>query len=92
MIGVAVVIKVDDAGICRFARIALCNAGPGPVLAKKAADMLLGHAVSDDTLKAAADAASREIDPPGSLQASPAYQRHLAGVVTYRALNAALDR
>jgi carbon-monoxide dehydrogenase medium subunit len=92
MIGVAVVIKVDEAGICRFARIALCNAGPGPVLAKKAADILLGHTVSDDTLKAAADAAAQEIDPPGSLQASPAYQRHLAGVVTYRALNAALDQ
>ena len=92
MMGVAVVIKVDDASICRFARIALCNAGPGPVLAKKAADMLIGHDVSDDTLKAAADAAAQEIDPPGSLQASPAYQRHLAGVVTYRALNAALDR
>lgn len=92
MMGVAVVIRVDDAGICRLARIALCNAGPGPVLAKKAADLLLGHTVSDDTLKAAADAAAQEIDPPGSLQASPAYQRHLAGVVTYRALNAALDQ
>jgi carbon-monoxide dehydrogenase medium subunit len=92
MMGVAVVIKVDDAHICRFARITLCNAGPGPVLAKKAADMLIGHAASDDTLKAAADAAAQEIDPPGSLQASPAYQRHLAGVVTYRALSAALDR
>ena len=92
MMGVAVVIKTDDAGICRFARIALCNAGPGPVLARKAAGLLLGHAVSDDTLKAAADAAAGEIDPPGSLQASPAYQRHLAGVVAYRALNAALNQ
>jgi carbon-monoxide dehydrogenase medium subunit len=92
MIGVAVVIRVDDAGICRHARIALCNAGPGPVLARNAADMLLGHIPSDDALKAAANAAAEEIDPPGSLQASPAFQRHLAGVVTYRALNAAFDR
>ncbi|MFI4998325.1 MAG: FAD binding domain-containing protein [Reyranellales bacterium] len=90
MMGVAVVVKTDDACICRFARIALCNAGPGPVLARKSADMLMGHSPSDDALKAAADAAAQEIDPPGSLQASPDYQRHLARVVTYRALRAAL--
>jgi CO/xanthine dehydrogenase FAD-binding subunit len=36
--------------------------------------------------------AARELDPPGNVHAGKDYQRHLAGVLTRRALLTALER
>ncbi|MEM8995877.1 MAG: hypothetical protein AAGF23_13910, partial [Acidobacteriota bacterium] len=36
--------------------------------------------------------ADQDIDPPGDLQATPAYRRHLARVLTRRALDDAVAR
>ena len=62
------------------ARVALCNAGATPVLV-----------VLVDIEDAAAQVQAK-IDPPGNVHASKAFQRHLAGVLTRRALQAALER
>jgi carbon-monoxide dehydrogenase medium subunit len=86
MMGVAVVIAADGDGRCWSARIALCNAGPAPVLAKEAASELVGQVLSAQTIDIAARTVASEIDPPGSLQASPDFQRHLAHVLTRRSL------
>ena len=62
------------------ARIALCNAGATPVL------------VVVSQLDDAAAQVQKAIDPPGNVHATKAFQRHLAGVLTRRALQTALAR
>ena len=86
MMGVAVVMTLDDDKLCRSARIALCSAGPVPILARKAGRALVGRAPSAQAIDEVARTVASEIDPPGSLQASPDFQRHLAYVLTRRAL------
>jgi carbon-monoxide dehydrogenase medium subunit len=86
MMGVAVVMTVDADCRCHSARIALCNAGLTPVVASEASAKLAGQTASAQAIDEAARAAASEIDPPGCLQASPDFQRHLAYVLTRRAL------
>lgn len=90
--GVAVSLSLDDTGRCGAARIALLGVGEGPVLARGAADALIGSAPSADAVRAAADAARAEIDPPADIHASSDYRRHLVGVLVSRALPVAFAR
>ncbi|NKC30096.1 FAD binding domain-containing protein [Falsiroseomonas selenitidurans] len=92
MMGVAVVLRRGPDGRCDLARIALCSAGPTPMAAPRAAAALLGQALEPAAFAAAAALAVQEIAPMGSVQASPAYQRHLAGVLLPRALARAAER
>ncbi|HYK82295.1 MAG TPA: xanthine dehydrogenase family protein subunit M [Gemmatimonadales bacterium] len=91
--GVAAVMTLDSGGRCRAVRIALCSVGDGPVLARAAAAVLDGQVPTPEAIRAAADAAARrDVDPPGDIHASAAYRRHLAGVLTRRALERAGER
>jgi carbon-monoxide dehydrogenase medium subunit len=90
MMGVAAVISLDAGGACRHAALAYCNAGDRPILADGAA--LVGQVIGDAQIRDAAEAAQRAIAPTGNVHASADYQRHLAGVLTRRALRVALDR
>lgn len=91
--GVAALIALDEAGRCRQARLVFLNVGDRPISAPRAARLLEGEMVSAETMTAAADlAASEEIDPIGNIHASAGYQRHLARVLTRRALTTALAR
>ncbi len=92
MMGVAAVVALDAARRCVAVRLAFCSAGPVPMLAPGAAAVLIGTAMAEADIAAAAALAAREIDPLGSVQASPAYQRHLAGVLAGRALRLAAER
>jgi len=92
MMGVAAVATVDDAGLISAARLTYCNAGETPVAAPQAASSLVGGDGGPDAAAAAADAAQSEIAPTGNVQASAGYQRHLAGVLTRRALAVATER
>jgi carbon-monoxide dehydrogenase medium subunit len=92
MMGVAVVVTRDAAGRCTAARIACCSAGPTPMAAPDAAASLVGTRMTDADIAAAAELLRREVAPTGSVQASPAYQRHLAGAIAARALTIARER
>ena len=92
LIGVACTVQLDENGRCAAARIALCNAGDGPVFATQACNMLSGHKIGTAEIDEAADLVQRDIDPRGSIHAGAAYQRHLAGVLTARALAVANER
>lgn len=93
LMGVAALIRLDPSGTCAEARLVLLNAGDGPMAAPKAAGMLIGQRIDEPAAKAAADvAAENEIDPIGNLHATPAFQRHLARVLTQRAILAAAAR
>lgn len=92
MMGVAAVVTLDAAGLCSAARIACCSAGPTPIEGRRAAASLVGTRLAEADIAAACDLLRAEVDPMGSVQASPAYQRHLAGVVAARALRLARER
>jgi carbon-monoxide dehydrogenase medium subunit len=92
MMGVAAVVTLDAEGRCAAARIACCSAGPTPMAAPRAAASLLGTRLGEAEIAAAASLLREEVDPMGSVHASPAYQRHLAGVVAARALRLAKAR
>jgi carbon-monoxide dehydrogenase medium subunit len=92
IIGVACTIRLDADGRCEQARIGLCNAGDGPVFAAEAADALTGRQVGETEIGEAAALVQGAIDPGGSIHASKEFQRHIAGVLTKRALATANAR
>jgi len=93
LMGIAAWVTLDERGICQQARLVYLNAGDGPVDARQAAQMLIGQRQSIKAIEAAAAMASEnEIAPAGNVHASAAYQRHLARVLTRRALKQAYER
>lgn len=93
MLGAAAVVTLDEAGRVQAARLVFLNAGEGPVDARQAAAQLAGRPLTAETAAAAAaHAAAQEINPMGSVHASPEYQRHLARVLGRRALQTAAAR
>lgn len=92
MMGVAAVVTLDAEGRCVAARIACCSAGPTPLAAPRAAAALGGTRLGASEIAASVALLREEVDPMGSVHASPAYQRHLAGVVAARALRLAQER
>jgi CO/xanthine dehydrogenase FAD-binding subunit len=92
IIGVACMLRLDPQGECVEARIGLCNAGDGPVYADEASSSLVGKKLSEGEIAEAAALVQSAIDPGGSIHASKDYQRHIAGVLTARALTTANKR
>lgn len=92
-VGVAARVTLDDAGTCREARLVYLSVGDGPVEARGAVGLLAGTDGGDEAIAAAAEKASRdEMDPTGDIHASSDFKRHLARVVTGRALRRAFAR
>ena len=93
MAGIAVLITLDRDYICRQARLVYLNLSDAPLEAKQSADMLVGEILSDELIKQVANKASEEeIMPMESLHATVNYQRHLACILTKRALQLAYGR
>jgi carbon-monoxide dehydrogenase medium subunit len=92
IIGVACTVQLDEDGRCAQARIGLCNAGDGPVFAAQASESLVGQRIGSAEIAAAAELVQPAIDPGGSIHASKEFQRHIAGVLTARALATANER
>jgi carbon-monoxide dehydrogenase medium subunit len=70
-------------------RIGLTNMGSVPLRARAAEDAAVGVPAERDALRAAAARAAEGTEPPGDLHGAPDYRRHLAQVLTGRALAAA---
>jgi carbon-monoxide dehydrogenase medium subunit len=87
MVGVLAMVKKAGDGSIEDVRIALTNMGSTPLRAGAAEDALRGKGV--DAIAAAAEQAAEGTDPPGDLNATPDYKRHLARVLTRRALEEA---
>lgn len=92
MMGVACTVRLDAEGRCAQARIALCNAGDGPVFAAEAGESLVGGTIDAGRIASAAKLVQQAIEPGGSIHASKEFQRHLAGVLVTRALTTADKR
>ena len=89
--GVAACLELDGGGVCTKARIALFGVGDRPMLAVSGAKVIEGQLPTAEVIRAAADATSHDdIDPTSDIHATSRYRRHLAGVLTRRALERAL--
>ncbi|HEX2466623.1 MAG TPA: xanthine dehydrogenase family protein subunit M [Solirubrobacterales bacterium] len=88
MVGVCALVKAAD-GSCEDARIGLTNMGTTPLRATAAEEALRGQSLSAEGIAAAAEQAAQGTEPPGDLNATPEYKRHLARVLTRRALEQA---
>lgn len=84
--GVAVVVEPGEEDTIVRARISLLSVGDGPVLAERAMASLEGRALTPDVIREAARVTAEDLDPPDDIHASPKFRRHLAEVLTARAL------
>ena len=87
-VGVAALVRRDN-GTVAEARIGLTNMGTVPVRATAAEQAARGAEASRAALNEAAAQAGEGTEPPGDLHGAPDYRRHLARVLTGRALAAA---
>jgi CO/xanthine dehydrogenase FAD-binding subunit len=92
IVGVAAIVELDEGGKCGEARIALCGVGGAPFRARDSENMLKGEAMSERTIEAAADRVGKQVNPESDLHGSAEYRKHLARVLTRRALGIATER
>jgi carbon-monoxide dehydrogenase medium subunit len=82
----------DDGATFTSARIAVGAVAPTPLFVKAAGDTLAGQPVSDAAIDAAAKAAANAARPITDMRGSAGQRTHLAGVLTSRVINAAIER
>lgn len=88
--GVGVSVVVEN-GKFAGARLALASVAPTPLLVPAAGEALEGQPVSDESIAAAAQKAQEAVSPISDMRGTAEFRRHLCGVLTRRALNAAVD-
>ena len=91
IVGIAAMV-VRDGARCRTARLATAGAGPVPVRLRAAEEILERDGLGDAAIAAAAARAAELVRPDSDVHASADYRRHLAGVLTARALTRAVER
>ena len=90
IVAVAATVRVENGAIAQ-AKIGLTNMGATPVCAAGVEAALSGVSASDGTAIAAACASAGDgTNPPSDLNGDADYRRHLAGVLTGRAVTAAV--
>ena len=88
IVAVAAAVRVDGGTIAE-ARIGLVNMGSTPLRARGVEEALAGQPATADGVRAAAERATEGTNPPSDLNGDADYRRHLAGVLTRRAVLAA---
>ena len=88
IVGVAATVKADG-GMISEARIGLTNMGSTAIRATAVEQALVGQPATEDAVRAAAAQAAEGTNPPSDSNGDAAYRRHLAPVLTRRAVLAA---
>jgi aerobic carbon-monoxide dehydrogenase medium subunit len=89
IVGVAANVRLEG-GTVAEAKIALTNMGPTTLRASATEQALVGKEPTDDAIAAAADLAAEGTNPPSDANGDADYRRHLATVLTRRAIRAAI--
>jgi carbon-monoxide dehydrogenase medium subunit len=89
MVAVSALVKKGPDGSCEDVRIGLTHMSSVPLRATATENALRGGALDANAIAAAAEQAAEGTDPPGDLNASEEYKRHLARVLCRRALTTA---
>jgi aerobic carbon-monoxide dehydrogenase medium subunit len=88
IVGVAALVRRSNGQVAE-ARVGLTNMGPVPIRAAAVESAVAGAPASAEALRAAAASADEGTQPPADLHGAPDYRRHLARVLTGRALEVA---
>ncbi|HKO28449.1 MAG TPA: xanthine dehydrogenase family protein subunit M [Solirubrobacteraceae bacterium] len=88
MVGVSALVRKEGDTISDV-RVGLTNMGSVPLRARAVEEALRGQSASADSIARAAEQAAEGTNPPADLNASAEYKRHLARVMTRRALETA---
>jgi carbon-monoxide dehydrogenase medium subunit len=88
IVAVAATVRVDGGTIAE-ARIGLTNMGSTPLRATGVEQALVGKAATDEAVRDACAAAADGTNPPSDLNGDSDYRKHLATVLTRRAVLAA---
>jgi aerobic carbon-monoxide dehydrogenase medium subunit len=89
MVGVVALVRKGADGSCEDVRVAYTNMASTPIRATAVEAALRGGGLDGAAIDAAAVHADEGTDPPADLNASADYKRHLARVLTARALREA---
>jgi aerobic carbon-monoxide dehydrogenase medium subunit len=89
MVGVVALVKKGADGSCEDVRVGLTHMASTPIRATAVENALRGQGLDAQSIASAAEQAAEGTDPPGDLNATPDYKRHLARVLTRRALEQA---
>jgi len=93
LVGVAATVTLDKKGNCESASIVFLSVGDRPMQAHQAVGLLKGQKPTAELILAAAEKASSvDIDPGSDIHATAEFRRHLANVLTRRALDEAFNR
>lgn len=93
VVGAGVWLRLDEDKACiADARIALSAVAPVPWLATEAAASLVGKPATEESFARAAELAQQSVQPIADVRGTLAQRMHLAGVMTRRALQGALER
>ncbi len=92
VVGAGVSLTLDRKGVCTAARVCLGAVAPTVVLVPAAAKALIGTTVDEEALEKAAAAASAACRPIDDKRGTKEYRIKVAGVMTRRAAQIALDR
>jgi carbon-monoxide dehydrogenase medium subunit len=92
LVGIAVLVTLDDGGRVTRARLALCGAGPTPVRARESERVLVGERPDGRVLDEAAEKIAAATDPPSDIHASAAFRKKLARHVGLQAIELAVRR
>jgi len=90
IVAIAAAVKTDGSTISE-ARIGLVNMGSTPVRASATEAALVGAEATADGVREACDLAAEGTNPPSDLNGDADYRRHLATVLTRRAVLAAAE-
>jgi carbon-monoxide dehydrogenase medium subunit len=88
ILAVAAAVRTEG-GTITEARVGLTNMGTTPLRARAVEEALAGQPATEDAVRAAAAAAAEGTTPPSDLNGDADYRRHLATVLTRRAVLAA---
>ena len=85
IVAVAATVRTEGGTIAE-ARIGLTNMGSTPLRARATESALAGATATEDGVRAAAELAAEDTNPPSDLNGQADYRRHLARVLTRRAV------
>ncbi len=85
IVAIAATVKADG-GTITEARVGMTNMGSTPLRARGVEEALTGQRADDESVRAAAARAAEGANPPSDLNGDADYRRHLATVLTRRAV------
>lgn len=92
LVGSAALLRLDDDGTCREARITMFGAGERPVRMLQAEESLVGKQLEETALREATRIITGQLEAQSDIHASAKYRKEVGGVVARRALEMARNQ